>query len=71
MDDSEQARLLGVDFQSVYGRGSQFKVESMMFRIGKPEGFMMISPSKKQVRQVELQSCNPMLIPKGRDPKRS
>ena len=49
MDGSEQARLLGVDFQSVYGRGSQFKVESMMFRIGKPEGFMMISPSKKQV----------------------
>ena len=51
---SEQARLLGIDFQSVYGRGSQFKVESMMIRIGKPEGFMMVSPSKKQVSYPEL-----------------
>jgi len=54
---SEQARLLGIDFQSVYGRGSQFKVESLMFRIGKPEGFMMISPSKKQVSYLELDGC--------------
>ena len=31
-------------------RGSQFKVESFMFRIGKPESFVFISPSKSQVR---------------------
>ena len=30
---SEQARLIGVDFHSVYSRGSQVKVESLMFRI--------------------------------------
>ncbi|KAF8472023.1 hypothetical protein BDZ91DRAFT_775438 [Kalaharituber pfeilii] len=59
---SEQARLLGIDFQSVYGRGSQFKVESMMFRIGKPEGFMMISPSKKQVGTQNALECLPLVM---------
>ncbi|KAG8166676.1 hypothetical protein KVR01_002365 [Diaporthe batatas] len=46
---SEQARLLGVDFFSVFSRGSQFKVESIMFRIAKPENFVLVSPSRKQV----------------------
>ncbi|KAF8436163.1 polymerase zeta subunit [Terfezia claveryi] len=59
---SEQARLLGIDFQSVYGRGSQFKVESMMFRIGKPEGFMMVSPSKKQVGTQNALECLPLVM---------
>ena len=30
-------------------RGSQFKVESFMFRIAKPENFILISPSKDDV----------------------
>jgi len=30
-------------------RGSQFKVESFMFRIAKPENFILISPSKGDV----------------------
>jgi DNA polymerase zeta len=30
-------------------RGSQYKVESFMFRIAKPESFVMVSPSKQQV----------------------
>ncbi|KAL2801789.1 hypothetical protein BJX63DRAFT_416603, partial [Aspergillus granulosus] len=38
---SEQARLLGIDFYSVFSRGSQFKVESLMFRIAKPENFVL------------------------------
>ncbi|KAI5801709.1 hypothetical protein DFH27DRAFT_557681 [Peziza echinospora] len=59
---SEQARLLGIDFQSVFGRGSQYKVESMMFRIGKPEGFMMISPSKKQVGNQNASECLPLVM---------
>ncbi|KAF8419727.1 hypothetical protein EV426DRAFT_614503 [Tirmania nivea] len=59
---SEQARLLGIDFQSVYGRGSQFKVESMMIRIGKPEGFIMISPSKKQVGTQNALECLPLVM---------
>jgi len=46
---SERARLLGIDFASVDGRGAQFKVQSMMFRIAKPESFIRVSPSKAQV----------------------
>jgi DNA polymerase zeta len=46
---SEQARVLGIDFYSVFNRGSQFKVESLMLRIAKAECFMLISPSRKQV----------------------
>lgn len=47
---SEFARVFGVDFFSVLTRGSQFKVESFIFRIAKPESFVLISPSKEDVR---------------------
>lgn len=59
---SEQARLLGIDFYSVFSRGSQFKVESLMFRIAKPECFMMMSPSKKQVAQQNALECLPLVM---------
>lgn len=45
----EFARVFGVDFFSVINRGSQFKVESFMFRIAKPESFVLISPSRQDV----------------------
>lgn len=45
----EFARVFGVDFFSVLSRGSQFKVESFMFRIAKPESFVLLSPSKEDV----------------------
>ena len=47
--DSESARVFGVDFHSVRTRGSQFKVESVMFKISKPESFMLLSPNRVQV----------------------
>lgn len=59
---SEQARLLGVDFFSVFSRGSQFKVESIMFRIAKPENFVLISPSKKQVGGQNALECLPLVM---------
>jgi DNA polymerase zeta len=46
---AEFARIYGVDFFSVISRGSQFKVESVMFRIAKPESFVLPSPSQQQV----------------------
>jgi DNA polymerase zeta len=46
---AEFARIYGVDFFSVISRGSQFKVESVMFRIAKPESFLLPSPSQQQV----------------------
>lgn len=59
---SEQARLLGVDFFSVFSRGSQFKVESIMFRIAKPENFILTSPSKKQVGSQNALECIPLVM---------
>ncbi|KAI9749651.1 MAG: hypothetical protein M4579_006791 [Chaenotheca gracillima] len=59
---SEQARLLGVDFFSVFSRGSQFKVESLMFRIAKPEAFLLPSPSRKQVGQQNALECLPLVM---------
>ena len=59
---SEQARLLGVDFFSVFSRGSQFKVESLMFRIAKPENFILVSPSRKQVGQQNALECLPLVM---------
>ncbi|KAF7718768.1 Uncharacterized protein PECH_004245 [Penicillium ucsense] len=59
---SEQARLLGIDFYSVFARGSQFKVESLMFRIAKPENFLLVSPSRKQVGQQNALECLPLVM---------
>jgi len=59
---SEQARLLGVDFFSVFSRGSQFKVESLMFRIAKPESFVLVSPSRKQVGHQNALECLPLVM---------
>jgi DNA polymerase zeta len=47
---SEFARVYGVDFSDVYMRGSQFKVESFMFRLAKPESLILQTPSKDEVR---------------------
>jgi DNA polymerase zeta len=59
---SEQARILGVDFFSVFSRGSQFKVESLMFRIAKPENFLLVSPSRKQVGEQNALQCLPLVM---------
>ncbi|KAK3955000.1 hypothetical protein QBC32DRAFT_381995 [Pseudoneurospora amorphoporcata] len=59
---SEQARLLGVDFFSVFSRGSQFKVESIMFRIAKPENFLLVSPNRKQVGAQNALECLPLVM---------
>ncbi|KAF2146268.1 uncharacterized protein K452DRAFT_263960 [Aplosporella prunicola CBS 121167] len=60
--NSEQARLLGIDFFSVFSRGSQFRVESLMFRIAKPESFVLVSPSRKQVGQQNALECLPLVM---------
>ncbi|ORY67714.1 uncharacterized protein BCR38DRAFT_388522 [Pseudomassariella vexata] len=59
---SEQARLLGVDFFSVFSRGSQFKVESIMFRIAKPENLVLVSPDRKQVGSQNALECLPLVM---------
>ncbi|CAO3628897.1 unnamed protein product [Cunninghamella echinulata] len=59
---TESARVFGIDFYSVITRGSQFKVESIMFRIAKPENFVLISPSRKQVGEQRAIECLPLIM---------
>ncbi|KAJ3760352.1 hypothetical protein EV360DRAFT_93611 [Lentinula raphanica] len=59
---AEFARVFGVDFYSVISRGSQFKVESFMFRIAKPESFVLISPSKSDVGKQNAAECLPLIM---------
>lgn len=59
---AEFARIYGIDFFSVLSRGSQFKVESVMFRIAKPESFLLPSPSTKQVAEQNAAECLPLIM---------
>ncbi|CEP22500.1 unnamed protein product [Cyberlindnera jadinii] len=59
---TEEARMIGIDFTDVFYRGSQYKVESLMIRIAKAENFMMLSPSKKQVRNQKPLECIPLVM---------
>ncbi|KAG0345473.1 DNA polymerase zeta [Podila humilis] len=59
---SEFARVFGVDFFSVISRGSQYKVESMMIRLAKPENFVMITPSRAQVGAQRALEIIPMIM---------
>ncbi|KAK4054930.1 DNA polymerase zeta [Microbotryomycetes sp. JL201] len=58
----ESARVFGVDFRSVRTRGSQFKVESVMFKLSKPESFMMLSPSRPDVGRQNAAECQPLIM---------
>ncbi|SCV02514.1 LAME_0H02234g1_1 [Lachancea meyersii CBS 8951] len=58
----EQARLIGIDFYSVISRGSQYKVESVLVRLCKSEGFLVLSPSKIQVRKQKALECIPLVM---------
>ncbi|CAR28601.1 hypothetical protein ZYGR_0S02350 [Zygosaccharomyces rouxii] len=58
----EQARLTGIDFYSVYYRGSQYKVESILFRLCKQEDFLSLSPSRKQVKNQRALECVPLVM---------
>ncbi|KAG8221660.1 hypothetical protein J3R82DRAFT_1944 [Butyriboletus roseoflavus] len=59
---AEFARVFGVDFYSVISRGSQFKVESFLFRIAKPESFVLLSPSKQDVGKQNAAECMPLIM---------
>lgn len=58
----EEARIIGIDFYSVFYRGSQYKVESILTRIAKAENFIMVSPSRKQVGEQNAIECLPLIL---------
>ncbi|OUM53689.1 hypothetical protein BVG19_g2995 [[Candida] boidinii] len=59
---TEQSRLLGIDYYSIFYRGSQFKVESLLVRLAKAENYILISPSKKQVFKQDPLQCIPLIL---------
>ena len=46
----EMARLLGMDLESTFIRGSQFRVECILIRAARFEGYLLPSSSRAQVR---------------------
>ncbi|KAI8913176.1 hypothetical protein BC831DRAFT_517231, partial [Entophlyctis helioformis] len=59
---SEFAKVYGIDIYSVVSRGSQFRVESVMARITRPENYLMFSPSKEQIRKMRAFECLPLTM---------
>ncbi|KAJ3218788.1 DNA polymerase zeta [Dinochytrium kinnereticum] len=63
----EFARVYGMDFYSVLWRGSQFRVESILARITRPENFVMFTPTPEQIRNMRSVDCLPLILePKSR-----
>ncbi|KAI5952782.1 REV3 [Candida jiufengensis] len=58
----EHSRLIGIEFNSNYYRGSQYKVESILCRISKPESILLNSPSKIQVHELRPIECLPLVM---------
>lgn len=54
----ESARVYGIDFYAVISRGSQYNVESVMFRIAKPENYVLITPNRQQVGAILFDTSN-------------
>ncbi|GAM22637.1 hypothetical protein SAMD00019534_058120 [Acytostelium subglobosum LB1] len=59
---SELARVYGIDFFSILSRGSQFRVESMLLRLTKPENYILYSPSREQTTNQPMPECIPLVM---------
>ncbi|KAJ3341524.1 DNA polymerase zeta [Gonapodya sp. JEL0774] len=55
-------RKIGFVAMALLDRGSQFKVESVMARIAKPQNLIMFSPSKNQVASQRAAECLPLIM---------
>ena len=58
----EQAKLIGIDFHSIYFRGSQYKVESFLIRMCKSESFVLLAPTKEDVQNQKALECVPLVM---------
>lgn len=57
----------GLDFMSVLTRGSQYRVESMLSRLARSQGYVIPSPDKSQVASQPALQCLPLVMePEGR-----
>ncbi|CAI5758271.1 unnamed protein product [Candida verbasci] len=58
----EHSRLIGIDFNSNFYRGSQYKVESILARIAKTESLLLNSPSKTDVHEMRPFESIPLIL---------
>ena len=59
---SELARVFGIKFYSVLDRGSQYRVESMLMRLSKPQCVLLSSLSPSQRAQQPAMECIPLVM---------
>ena len=59
---TEMSRLYGMDLESVFTRGSQFRVECMLVRATRKLGFVLPSSSKTQVKNQSATEGIPMVL---------
>ncbi|KAJ1480727.1 hypothetical protein T484DRAFT_1657073 [Baffinella frigidus] len=58
----ELARVFGMDFFSVLSRGSQFRVESMMYRLARPQNYALLSPSVQDRQSQRAMESIPLVL---------
>ena len=59
---TEMARLYGMDLESTFTRGSQFRVECMLVRASRKLGYVLPSSSKAQVKSQSATEGIPMVL---------
>jgi DNA polymerase elongation subunit (family B) len=58
----ELARVFGMDFFSVLSRGSQFRVESIMYRLARPQNYALLSPAVQDRQSQRAMECIPLVL---------
>ena len=58
----EFSRCYGIEWNDVFNRGSQFRVESFLFRGAKLESFVLFSPSARQVQDMPSMIALPLVM---------
>lgn len=56
------ARIYGIDYESVFTRGSQFRVEAMLKKQVQSTGFLLLSAMKDQVANQNKLLCIPLVL---------
>eukprot|EP00397_Hematodinium_sp_SG-2012_P003625 GEMP01003633.1.p1 GENE.GEMP01003633.1~~GEMP01003633.1.p1 ORF type:complete len:1282 (+),score=276.54 GEMP01003633.1:23-3868(+) len=59
---AELAKMFGCDMFSVFSRGSQYRVECVMLRAAHAHDYLLLSPTKMQVRQQPAMQCTPLVM---------
>ena len=58
----ELARVFGIDLFSVLSRGSQYRVESMLYRLARSQNYVLVSPSIQQRQAQPATECIPLVM---------